>query len=205
MCFSFTKITTKKHSFLETRETGLTLQSPGQQGHLKLFQSQWEDESRQVNSVTHFPEKESAPQLYLLNLTLSHTHHPISWASVFTASHSQDNPRLLPAFPLSITVRYSDCRKQVSCYRKAVFPLPKKKQQTHNRKFSPKRCRFQSAWRMEVLLLHYYLKDFCSFSIIISLAITYSCVSIVCTSLSATLAICGKHPLTTQIQERAAF
>lgn len=58
---------------------------------------------------------------------------------------------------------------------------------------------------MEVLLLHYYLKDFCSFSTTISLAITYLCVSIVCTSLSATLAICGKHPLTTQIQNWAAI
>lgn len=107
-------------------------------GHLKLFQSQWGEESLQVNSVRYFPEKGSAPQLYLLNLT--HTVSTVSYSppyllslsitSVFTASHSQDDPRLLSAFPLSISVRFSDCRKQVSCYRKAVFPLPRKTKPT---------------------------------------------------------------------------
>lgn len=134
MCFSFTKITTKKTFFLgdkrnrsystEFRSAGafktipVTVRRRVSAGKFSKIFSR-ERVCPSVVFAKPYPVSYSPP--YLLSLSIT---------SVFTANHSQDDPRLLSAFPLSISVRFSDCRKQVSCYRKAVFPLPRKTKPT---------------------------------------------------------------------------
>lgn len=106
-------------------------------------------------------------------------------------------------FSLSIIVRFSDCRKQVSCYRKLCL---KYSQHKNNPQKRPLTWAMQTSTHLTErgntasLLIQ---RHFCGFSMPKSLATAYPCDSVICWSLSGMLAFCGKLSLTVLTQQLA--